>query len=232
MRSVRYFLQLLALLGALPAAGQTTSQQGVLVELYTSQGCSSCPPADALLQQMAMQPGIIPLAMHVDYWDYIGWRDTFAQEKFSNRQRKYAAAQSERMIYTPQMIVAGGARVKGYDSAEARAAIGAARSAVELTITRSGEDVVISATPRTALSGEYVVDMVRYRPKSVVQIERGENQGLAIAYHNIVTSWENLGQWNGEAPLNLRARAAGDAPVVVIVQRKGPAEVLASAVLK
>ena len=88
------------------------------------------------------------------------------------------------------------------------------------------------ATPRAALSGDYVVDMVRYRPQSTVRIERGENQGREISYHNIVTQWENLGQWSGKAALNIRARAIGDAPVVVIIQRKGPAEVIASAVLK
>jgi hypothetical protein len=216
----------------LPGWAQTASTQGVLVELFTSQGCSSCPPADALLQQLTQVDGVIPLALHVDYWDYIGWSDTFAQEKFSNRQRRYAAAVSDRMVYTPQMIVAGDARVKGYDSAEARAEIAAARAQVDLQLVRQGDEVVITAQPKAPLSGEFVVDIVRYRPQSVVSIARGENQGREIAYHNIVTEWNNLGQWSGQGALSLRARATGPAPVVVIIQRKGPRDVVAAAVLK
>lgn len=224
-------------LAALPAAAQQTSSQGVLVELFTSQGCSSCPPADAVLKALAQQEGVIALALHVDYWDYIGWQDTFAQEKFTKRQRRYAAEAADNMIYTPQMIVAGGARVKGYDAAEAEAAIARAPRMVDLTLARSGDEVVISATPRAALTGNFAVDLVRYRPQSTVLIERGENEGREITYHNIVTQWENLGQWSGQGALAMRARAAGDAPVVVIIQRKGPhqngpAEVVASAVLK
>lgn len=213
-------------------AGFAQSTQGVLVELFTSQGCSSCPPADAVLEKLTKAPGVIPLALHVDYWDYIGWADTFAQEKFSTRQRKYAAAASDNMVYTPQMIVAGGARVRGYDEGEARAEIGAARRNVALSLTREGDEVVITAAPNAPLSGEYVVDIVRYRPKSTVSIERGENRGRQISYHNIVTQWDNVSTWSGKGTLNLRARAAGDAPVVVVIQRKGPREVVAAAVLK
>jgi len=221
----------LALL-TMPALAQQSSTQGVLVELFTSQGCSSCPPADALLKELSKQEGVIALALHVDYWDYIGWQDTFAQEKFTKRQRRYAAARKDNMVYTPQMIVAGSARVKGHDGAEAAAEIAAARTLGDVTLMRSGEEVVSSATPRSAISGDFVVDMVRYRPQATVRIERGENEGREIAYHNIVTQWENLGHWSGQGVLNMRARAAGEAPVVVIIQRKGPAEVVASAVLK
>ena len=208
------------------------SQQGVLVELFTAQGCPACPPADAFLKQLTQEPGVIPLALHVDYWNYMGWQDTFAQDQFSNRQRRYAKTEAERMVYTPQMIIAGTARVKGYDQAKARAEIARARSDVTLTLRRIGDEIVISATPNTAISGDFVVDLVRYRPQSVVVIERGENGGREGEYHNIVTEWLTLGQWNGQDPLIMRARAAGDAPVVVVVQRKGPAEVVAAAVLK
>jgi hypothetical protein len=212
------------------AAAQST--QGVLVELYTSQGCSSCPPADAILKDLTQDVGIIPLALHVDYWDYIGWKDTFAQEQFSNRQRKYAAHRDDRLVYTPQMIVAGNARVKGGSEDAVHAEIARARSDVALNLTRMGDDVVITATPVAALSGQYVVDLVRYRPQSQILIERGENRGLQAEYHNIVTSWENIGTWNGKGTLSLRARASGAAPIVVVVQRKGPDAVVAAAVLK
>jgi hypothetical protein len=221
------------ILGALLAAPLSAqSVQGVLVELYTSQGCSSCPPADALLAQMAQDSSLIPLALHVDYWDYIGWKDTFAQEQFSKRQRKYAAFRGDRMVYTPQMIIAGGARVKGHDAAEARAAIAAASGNVTLVLQRDGEDVLVQASSAAALSGDYLIELVRYRPQSDLLIERGENRGLQARYHNIVTSWETIGRWNGREALTLRARAAGDAPIVVVVQHKGPSEVIAAAVLK
>lgn len=212
------------------AAAQST--QGVLVELFTSQGCSSCPPADAFLAQLTQAEGVIPLALHVDYWDYIGWRDTFAQERFTKRQRKYAKANADNMVYTPQMIVAGQTRVKGYDSGAVLAGINVARSPITLTLSRQGENVQISASSDQPLAGDIVVDLVRYFPKMTVQIERGENRGQAISYHNIVTSWQNVGEWTGTSPLVMTTRATGDDPIVVILQEKGPGAVLASAVLK
>jgi len=99
---------MLALSGAAQAEGQP-----VVVELFTSQGCSSCPTADEFLMELAQRPDIIALSMHVDYWDYIGWKDTFAQPKFTSRQKAYAKAIGSRTIYTPQMIVNGLDRVEG-----------------------------------------------------------------------------------------------------------------------
>lgn len=221
---------LAASLFALPAVAQST--QGVLVELFTSQGCSSCPPADAFLADLTKAQGVIPLALHVDYWDYIGWSDTFAQEKFTKRQRKYAKVNADRMVYTPQMIVAGQMRVKGHDSSAVLAGIAAATSPITLTLTRQGENVLISAASDQPLPSGILIDLVRYFPKMTVQIERGENRGQAISYHNIVTSWQNVGEWTGKSPLALTTRATGDDPIVVILQEAGPGAVLASAVLK
>lgn len=215
---------------ALPVMAQST--QGVLVELFTSQGCSSCPPADAFLADLAENQGVIPLALHVDYWDYIGWSDTFAQEKFTKRQRKYAKMNADRMVYTPQMIVAGQTRVKGHDAASVMLGIAAVKSTITLTLTRQGDDVLISATSDQALPSDILVDVVRYYPKMTVQIERGENRGQAISYHNIVTSWMNVGEWTGKTPLAMTTRATGDDPIVVILQQEGPGAVLAAAVLK
>jgi hypothetical protein len=215
---------------AFPAMAQST--QGVLVELFTSQGCSSCPPADAFLADLTQDQGVIPLALHVDYWDYIGWNDTFAQEKFTKRQRKYAKMNADRMVYTPQMIVAGQIRVKGHDTASVMSGIASVKSPITLTLTRHGDDVLITATSDQPLPGDILVDLVRYYPKMTVQIERGENRGQAISYHNIVTSWMNVGEWTGKSPLALTTRATGDDPIVVILQQEGPGAVLASAVLK
>jgi hypothetical protein len=215
-----------------PFMAMAQSTQGVLVELFTSQGCSSCPPADAFLADLTKSANVIPLALHVDYWDYIGWKDTFAQKKFSARQRSYAAFIDDKMVYTPQMIIAGNARIKGHNAAEAKSNIAASKSDVALTLTRQGDQVLIQARANQPLPAGIMVDLVRYHPKSTVQIERGENRGQAISYHNIVTSWENVGQWSGKSPLELTTRATGDAPIVVILQRKGPSAILAAAVLK
>lgn len=219
-----------ASLFAVPVMAQST--QGVLVELFTSQGCSSCPPADAFLADLTKDQGVIPLALHVDYWDYIGWNDTFAQEKFTKRQYKYAKANADSMVYTPQMIVSGQIRVKGHDSAAVLAGISATTSPITLTLTRQGDDVLISAASDQPLPRDIVVELVRYFPKMTVQIERGENRGQAISYHNIVTSWQNVGAWSGKSPLALTTRAVGDDPIVVILQQQGPGAVLAAAVLK
>ena len=219
-----------AALLASPALAQST--QGVLVELFTSQGCSSCPPADEYLAELAQDPDVIPLALHVDYWDYIGWTDTFAQDKFTRRQRKYAAQNADRMVYTPQMIVAGTARIKGHDAQAVDASIASSVNALTLPLTRQGDRVTIHAVAAQPIAGDVLVDLVRYHPKSTVQIERGENRGLSVSYANIVTEWQNIGTWDGKGDLQMSARATGTAPIVVILQRPGPAQVLAAAVLK
>ena len=156
-----------AALLASPALAQST--QGVLVELFTSQGCSSCPPADEYLAELTENPAVIPLALHVDYWDYIGWNDTFAQGKFTKRQRKYAAQNADRMVYTPQMIVAGTERIKGHDARAVDARIAASHSDMTLTLTRHGDKLTISARAQKPVPGDILVDMVRYHPKSTVR---------------------------------------------------------------
>ena len=208
---------------------------GVVVELYTSQGCSSCPPADAVLADLADQPGVIPLALHVDYWDYIGWQDTFAHAGFTDRQKAYAHAAGERMIYTPQVIVGGGARMVGHEGAQVAAAIEAAQSAgaaVRLTVTRQGAQLLIRVEADPPLTSATTVQLVRYRDSAEVEIENGENAGMRVEYRNIVTSWQRLADWPGQAAFEMTTDAPGDEPAVVIIQRQGPAEILAAAVLK
>lgn len=210
------------------------SQQGVLVELYTSQGCSSCPPADALLGELARMPGVIGLALHVDYWDYIGWQDTFGQEKFSARQRGYAQAAGDKMIYTPQMIVDGSARMVGNDPHPVLKAIKSAAArpkSVSLTLSRALGQLQISGKTQHALPAGTTVQMVQYLESRTVEIARGENAGRTIEYHNVVTSWQTLGEWSGAQPLQMVAEDAGG-PVVVLVQATGPRAVLAAARLK
>ena len=105
----------------LACTAPVTAEPVVVVELYTSQGCSSCPPADEFVAMLASDPRILPLALHVDYWDYIGWEDKFAQAKFTDRQHAYAKAIGSRTIYTPQLIIGGQDRIEGFRPAETAA---------------------------------------------------------------------------------------------------------------
>jgi len=210
----------------------------VVVELFTSQGCSSCPPADAVLAELAPRDDVIALALHVDYWNYLGWRDSFSQPGFTKRQKDYARAIGSRSIYTPQMIVAGQDHLTGLkpmklaDRIRAHAAQGAR---VRLDLRRDGDRVEILAVAEPPLQRPAIVQLVRYTPEAAVDILRGENAGRRMVYSNIVTSWQALEDWDGRAPLRLRAPAAGDEPVVVIVQDRrpgGPGAILAAARLR
>lgn len=207
----------------------------VVVELYTSQGCSSCPPADEVLSQLVGRKGVIPLALHVDYWDYIGWTDKFGSAANTARQKAYAQAIGSRTIYTPQLIIEGDDRVEGprpLDVAELIQEHRAETTPVALTVSREGDTVKIAATSSQSFGKEVMVQLVRYLPEQTVTIPRGENAGRTITYHNIVTAWQTIGTWNGAAPMAMQATAAGPQPVVVIVQEPGPGEILAAAALR
>lgn len=216
----------LCLLFATAGAG---SADPVVVELYTSQGCSSCPPADAYFATLVDDPAVLPLALHVDYWDYIGWEDRFADPAFTLRQKSYARAAGSRMIYTPQMIVQGAVRVEGNDPAavaKAIAGVQAQPDLVPLALRRQGEGWQVEA-PATALPAPVVVQLVRYRPQEVVNIEHGENAGQVVTYRNIVTHWQPLADWTGAEPLSLTL-PAGD-PGAIILQVQGHGQIVAAA---
>jgi hypothetical protein len=216
----------------LAAVAQVQAEPVVVVELYTSQGCSSCPPADEFVAMLASNPQILPLALHVDYWDYIGWEDKFAHPKFTDRQKAYAHAIGSRTIYTPQLIIGGSDRIEGFapeETAERLRAHMEAGASVRLTVTREGDKLVIRAEADPPLSEPVRVQLVRYKPEETVTIERGENAGKTITYTNIVTSWERLEDWSGKEPLEVWAPFPGDEPGAVIVQRDGPAAILAAA---
>ncbi|MDM7930423.1 thioredoxin family protein [Tabrizicola sp.] len=216
----------------LAAAAAVEAEPVVVVELYTSQGCSSCPPADDFVAMLASDPRILPLALHVDYWDYIGWADVFAQPKFTDRQRAYAKAVGSRTIYTPQLIIGGQDRIEGFapdKTADRLRAHMATRPEVQLVISREGGRIIIRAEADLPLDTPVRVQLVRYKPKETVLIQRGENAGKTITYHNIVTSWEGLGNWEGQEPLELSAPYSGEEPGAVILQTEGPAAILAAA---
>jgi len=214
------------------ALAQDDERAPVVVELFTSQGCSSCPPADRLLTDLAEQEGVIALSLHVDYWDYIGWKDSFARAEHTARQRAYARAAGDRMIYTPQMIVGGVHRVVGARAMKVVNAIdahAAAPAAVTVTLEREGDTLLVEAEATAAAPGEMVVQLVRYRPEATVKIARGENAGHTFSYSNIVTEWDVVSEWTGADALSLMLDAPGSEPAVVIVQQAGHGAILGAA---
>ncbi|MBP1805540.1 DUF1223 domain-containing protein [Rubellimicrobium aerolatum] len=222
----------LALLSTLaPSLSAAESRLPVVVELFTSQGCSSCPPADAMLADIARMDGVIALSLHVDYWDYIGWPDSFASPDHSARQEAYARAAGERMVYTPQIVVGGQDRVVGGDAMavmEKLHAHAGAVTPVDLRARCHGGELRIEAPP-APLPGPLDVQVVRYRPEDRVDITGGENAGLSVAYHNIVTSWRKAGTWTGEEPLAMTVPCEGSDRAVILLQEPGPGRIRAAA---
>ncbi len=217
---------------AAPVFAEPGGNVPVVVELFTSQGCSACPPADALLETLATNEDVIALALHVDYWDYIGWEDEFADPAFTERQKMYARAAGARTIYTPQMIVGGMEHLVGVRPEELSALIGqhiASPLPVSVSLSRANGSLRIDATAREPLGRPAVVQVVRYIPSETVAITRGENAGQTVRYSNIVRSWTEIGVWDGASPLSLSQPITGPEPTVVIVQEPGPGRILGAA---
>lgn len=207
----------------------------VVVELFTSQGCSSCPPADEILAELSKRDDVIALALHVDYWDYIGWKDRFGDPNHAARQRAYAAAAGRKSVYTPEMIVNGTTDVVGAKPMAVSQAIARHKndpSQIDLTLLRSDETLQIAATARAGTAGKYTVHMLRYTPAATTQIERGENAGHTFQYHNIAQNWTVLGDWDAAKPLSISTKITGELPVVVIIQHSGAGPIAAAARLK
>ena len=232
MRTI--LLASLAMWAGLSGTVLAQSQPAVVVELFTSQGCSSCPPADDYLADIANRDDVIALALHVDYWDYIGWKDTFASPAFTQRQHSYAQAAKARSVYTPQIVVGGVDHVIGNGPSEVAALICshmALDSPVSVSMIRSGGMVSITAETAEALPEGAVVQLVHFLPDSTVQIKRGENAGRSITYHNIVTAIDQVGNWDGTGVFHAKVKAAEGA-LVVIVQSPGMGPILAAARLR
>ncbi|MEC3862283.1 DUF1223 domain-containing protein [Mesobacterium sp. TK19101] len=231
---MRQLLKCCAVISLVLAGSAQADSDPVVVELFTSQGCSSCPPADQLLMELGDRDDVIPLALHIDYWDYIGWKDIFAQPIFTKRQKAYARSAGRTMIYTPQMIVGGEEDIVGnrpMELADLIAKHKANPSPVGLTITRQGDDLHIVANAKQPL-GPVDIHLVRYDPQQTVTINRGENSGLTTTYTNIVTDWQRLEPWDGQGTLDRVAQISGDAPVVVLVQKASYGSILAAARLR
>ncbi|MFG6081688.1 DUF1223 domain-containing protein [Paracoccus litorisediminis] len=186
----------------------------VVVELFTSQGCSSCPPADEMLNDLAERDDILALSWHVDYWDYLGWADDLARPEFTLRQQAYAHTWGERAIYTPQMVVGGADTLIAVRPAELMALIETqmARPApVLVTSAPQGEGFQIDLTPREPIRNRVAILLVRYLPERQIEIRAGENRGMQVTYRNVVLAAERVGEWDGRAPLRMTVTAEGPA---------------------
>ena len=175
-----------------------------VIELFTSQGCSSCPAADKLLGELSRDPSLITMSLPVDYWDYLGWKDTLALRGHTNRERAYADTRGDREVYTPQVVVNGIAHVLGSDRAAIEQAIAQTRQSaapltLPVTIAVAGGKVTVNVPAANGGQGSAEVWLCPIISKAEVAIERGENHGHTLAYTNVVRRWVKLGDWSGKA---------------------------------
>jgi hypothetical protein len=203
----------------------------VVVELYTAQGCADCPGADNLLVKLAERPDVIALTFPVDYWDYLGWHDTFAKAEFADRQHAYMKAMKLRDVYTPQVVVDGKAQVAGTKTEEVEAAVKAAERdpAARPDISAVGRSKVEVGSGR-APNGGATVWLVRYRPGTEeVRVNKGENKGRTIRQGHVVRELVKLGPWRGSAH-TFRLPKAGekDLKSVILVQSTRTGRILAA----
>jgi hypothetical protein len=208
--------------------GPVHAEPRAVVELFTSQGCSSCPPADKIIGELAKDPSVIALSMPIDYWDYLGWKDTLADARFSARQKAYSQMRGDREVYTPQVVVNGSAHVVGSNREGIENAIGDTKKAdgvmsVPVAMALAGKQihVTVAASGKgpAAMHGEVWICAIS---KAVpIAIGRGENSGREVTYHNVVRNLLKVGDWNGSpgswtVPLENISRDGVDAAVVYV----------------
>ena len=209
----------------LASVGPAIAGGKVVVELFTSQGCSSCPPADAFLRELSRRDDVIALSFHVDYWNYLGWRDPFAIPASTDRQRRYRAALGLRYVYTPQMVIGGTAQALGSGRDTVMMAISGQRDSkrLDVTVKESGPRaaiVAIGAGAKPAKPADiwaFLIDRER-----TTEIRRGENGGLKLVNANVVRAIRRIGEWTGarsEIRLDLAKHGAvGRDACVIVVQ--------------
>ena len=199
-----------------------------VVELFTSQGCSACPPADRIIGELAKDPSVIALSMPIDYWDYLGWKDTLADARFSARQKAYSQVRGDRDVYTPQVVVNGSAHLIGSDRAGIESAIGNTKKAdgvmsVPVTMTIAGKQITVTVAasgngPAAAHGEIWICSVSKAIP---ISVGRGENRGHELTYYNVVRNLLKVGDWNGSSgswtvPLEDISREGVDAAVVYV----------------
>ena len=215
----------------------------VLLELFTSQGCSSCPPADALFDELRDKPGVITLSFSVDYWNYLGWHDTLSSPENSDRQRDYALSRGDGKVYTPQLVVDGIKHVNGANEAAIEMAIRTAERRlkdVKVTMSMRAEGdsllVDIGGAPATSDMRQATVWLAVAKDEETVEITRGENRGETITYTHPVRELMPVGMWKGE-PTTLRLplkdlHAIGGDCLVSMLQVEGAGPILGAAMFQ
>ena len=234
-RALTYVAALLCAASAAAPAAQAGETRAV-IELFTSQGCSSCPPADRLLGELAKDPTLITLSLPVDYWDYLGWKDTLALHGHTNRQRAYSSARGDRNVYTPQAVINGVVHVLGSDKAAIEKAIAQTRQSakpllVPVTLKIADDKIIVTVAAGSANDSSAEVWLCPITDLAPVDVGRGENSGRTLTYHNVVRRWVKLGDWSGKAetfsiPLSDlpgNNAALGDIDRVAVVLQSGVA---------
>lgn len=217
--------------------GLSTMPAPIVVELFTSEGCSSCPPADELLGELRERQYVLPLSFHVDYWDYIGWKDRFGDPKFTRRQYAYAEAQGSSMVYTPQMIIAGAIDVVGSDRKAVDKALKDAysrNSMYRVQVMREDDGKVVAHFPEAPIGVPATVWLVTYQKSAESHVKAGENSGRNLMTYNVVRSLQKVGVWTGaeteiELVLDDAAKAAGPDACAIIANQAEHGPVVAAA---
>jgi hypothetical protein len=223
------------------ASPTRAGEQRAIIELFTSQGCSSCPTADKLLGDLGQDHSLVTLSLPIDYWDYLGWKDTLALPGHAARQRAYASARGDRQVYTPQVVINGVVHAIGSDRAAIESAIAKSRTnaatmAVPVTLNAADGHVTVGLTDApTAVHG--VVWLCGVKKAEQVRIGRGENRGRTLVYHNVVRGWHKLGEWDGHSaswqiPVSDLKSGVDEAAVIVQEHPGGkPGRVLGAAII-
>jgi len=214
----------LVLVLVLPFSGAALARPAI-VELYTSEGCSSCPPAEQLIEKLSTRADVLPLAFHVDYWDGLGWRDRFSMQEATQRQQQFAHHLQLSTVGTPQFIVEGRAAVWGANPRELAKALEKPRSDVPVLVERQRSFIVVHS-PAQAITAPYEVYVIGYLPKAVTAIGRGENAGHTLTEVNVVRYAHRIGLSGGSSqswsvPLNALPRDATRLIVLLQAQSDG-----------
>ena len=200
-----------------------------VIELFTSQGCSSCPPADKLMVEFARDPSVVAMSLAIDYWDYLGWKDTLALKGHGKRQQAYAHVRGDREVYTPQVVVNGIMHVAGSDQKAIERAIAQTRrdaSPMQLLValTIAGDQLTVTVPAAKDGQGRAEVWLCPIIKSVTVAIERGENRGHTFTYSNVVRRWMKLGDWTGKAEtynVPIKEFQNGDIDTIAVMVQSG-----------
>lgn len=213
------------MLGTVARAEAPAPKPRAVIELFTSQGCSSCPPADVLLGELAKDPRIVALTLPVTYWDYLGWKDTLGRDNFTKRQKFYAKARGDGQVYTPQAVINGASHLVGSDKTEIEAALrqlGPGTLSAGVSLAEDGSNLRISLNPADGAgptgAGVWVLPITR---NITVPVSRGENQGKTLNYSNVARSMVRVGDWDGSrttltVPMTTTQAPDADSYVVLV----------------